>query len=309
MTDYGNMINPYAKRRRSDPDERGDSVKSDTMIYPYMKRRQSDPDERENAVKNDSSRTCSMVHSPLDESREVQGADLDEQGNDAVNEDISRTSPPEESASALVIAATDKAGMAGIDRARIDKIILRESGHSLYMQQQRKRDQQVQLRIDQIRNKLNKEERINPTWRKKLQHLSELVRRRPIRSTCVVIDMDMFFMACELLTRPDLVDKPACVGGSMITTSNYVARRYGKSAAEEVKVVYCFSDYGDGMTGVRSAMAGWIGDKLVEELSGGKEKLIHVKSNFELYKDKSNIVKTQLVRRKWKTTLSVLSFV
>ena len=41
-----------------------------------------------------------------------------------------------------------------------------------------------------------------------------------------------------------------------MTTSNYVARKYG----------------------VRSAMAGFIADKLVDELSGGKEKLTHVTS-------------------------------
>ena len=185
--------------------------------------------------------------------------------------------PTTESASALVIAATDKAGMDGIDRATIDKIILRESGSTFYMQQQRKRDQQVNERIEQIREKLKKEEEKNPAWRPALQRsvdkeLSEAVKKRPVRSTCVVVDMDMFFMACELLTRPDLADKPACVGGSMITTSNYVARRYG----------------------VRSAMAGWIGDKLVEELSGGKETLIHLDSNFELYKEKSAIVKQVL---------------
>ena len=41
-------------------------------------------------------------------------------------------------------------------------------------------------------------------------------------------------------------------------------------------------------------MAGWIGDKLVQELSQGKEKLIHVPSNFGLYKEKSRIVKQVL---------------
>ena len=80
-------------------------------------------------------------------------------------------------------------------------------------------------------------------------------------------------MACELLSHPELDDKPACVGRGMILTSNYVARRYG----------------------VRSAMAGFIGDKLVEELSKGRERLIHVPSNFQLYKEKSRIV-TEVIR-------------
>lgn len=80
-------------------------------------------------------------------------------------------------------------------------------------------------------------------------------------------------MACELLNHPELEDKPACVGRGMILTSNYVARRYG----------------------VRSAMAGFIGDKLVAELSNGRERLIHVPSNYVLYKEKSRIV-TEVIR-------------
>lgn len=79
-------------------------------------------------------------------------------------------------------------------------------------------------------------------------------------------------MACELLSRPALRKRPACVGRGMILTSNYTARAYG----------------------VRSAMAGWIGCKLVEELSEGKETLIQVPSNFHLYKEKSAIVQQVL---------------
>jgi DNA polymerase kappa len=55
------------------------------------------------------------------------------------------------------------------------------------------------------------------------------------------IDMDMFYAAVELRDRPDLVDKPVAIGSkSMISTANYVARKFG----------------------VRSAMPGFIGLKL-----------------------------------------------
>jgi DNA polymerase kappa len=180
-------------------------------------------------------------------------------------------------ASALVISASDKAGMDGIDRSRIDSIILRESGNSLFMQQQRKRDLKVDEKIAECKRRLFQHDKSNPQWRSELQkqidkEVPGIIAKRPIRSTCVVVDMDMFYMACELLARPDLIDKPSCVGGGMILTSNYKARRYG----------------------VRSAMAGWIGDKLVEELSGGKEKLIHVPSNFDLYQQKSAVVRSAL---------------
>jgi len=103
-----------------------------------------------------------------------------------------------------------------------------------------------------------------PTW----------IAARPNRSVKVVVDMDAFYMNCELLSRPDIADHvPACVGGSsMILTSNYAARRYG----------------------VRSAMPGYIGSALVEQLSKGKEKLIFCPSNFELYHQKSNEMKQVL---------------
>ena len=195
----------------------------------------------------------------------------------STNTSENQKSSVQETASALVIAAADKAGMQGIDRERIDSIILRESGNSLFMQQQKKRDQQVNVRIEQLFQRVQEEDRKLPNWRTKMQKIVDqeipnILAKRPIRSTCVVVDMDMFYFACHLLTQPELTDKPACVGGSMITTSNYVARKYG----------------------VRAAMAGHIGDALVKELSNGTEKLIHVKSDFALYKSKSAIVKQVL---------------
>jgi DNA polymerase kappa len=168
------------------------------------------------------------------------------------------------SASALIISAADKAGMQGIDRCKIDAIIL---------QQQRQRDEKVNQKIRQLRERLQqaspKEYQVTTELEEQLE---EYQRQLPTRSTWVVVDMDMFFMACELLSRPHLRHVPACVGHGMISTSNYIARRYG----------------------VRSAMAGFIGDKLVHELSGGTQKLIHVRSNYELYRQKSLIVKNVL---------------
>lgn len=50
------------------------------------------------------------------------------------------------------------------------------------------------------------------------------------------VDMDMFYAAVELLDRPELRDKPVVVGGSpnsrsVVTTANYVARKYGIHSA------------------------------------------------------------------------------
>jgi DNA polymerase kappa len=180
----------------------------------------------------------------------------------------------------LVVSAVDKAGMEGIDREAIDAIIMKESGNSLFMQQQQKRDDKVNVRIEALRKKLEiqmeKNKNDNGTWLKTLEKqidndMSEFLSARPLRSCKVVVDMDMFYMACELLSRPDITDTtPACVGGpSMITTSNYAARRYG----------------------VRAAMPGYIGAALVNQLSKGREKLIFCPMNMDLYKEKSLLVR------------------
>ena len=46
------------------------------------------------------------------------------------------------------------------------------------------------------------------------------------------IDMDMFYAAVEIRDRPELADKPVAIGSmSMISTANYVARKFGIRSA------------------------------------------------------------------------------
>jgi len=77
--------------------------------------------------------------------------------------------------------------------------------------------------------------------------------------------MDMFYAACEIRDRPDLVNKPVAVGDySMIQTTNYVARKYG----------------------VRSAMPGFLGKKMCPEL-------VFIRSNKDKY---TRISETEFIR-------------
>jgi len=77
------------------------------------------------------------------------------------------------------------------------------------------------------------------------------------------IDMDMFYAAVEIRDNPSLIDKPVAVGNlSMVSTSNYVARKFG----------------------VRSAMPGFLAQKLCKDL-------IFVNHNFRKYEaDSSKIM-------------------
>mmetsp|Transcript_7307 Transcript_7307/g.21185 ORF Transcript_7307/g.21185 Transcript_7307/m.21185 type:complete len:857 (-) Transcript_7307:609-3179(-) len=249
------VVNPYAKKNRKRP--LSAASKSEAASASARKF----PTSIQSGNNHDVSETVSVsvsvsIAEPI-------------RANDTTSSNHNRNNQVSARASALIMSASDKAGMEGIDRAKIDAIILRESGNSLYMQQQKRRDEKVNERVRQLQQRLRNASPSEYAVTEDLdEQLASYQRHQATRATCVVVDMDMFYMACELLSRPDLNHKPACVGRGMILTSNYVARRYG----------------------VRSAMPGFIGDKLVEELSGGRERLIHVRSNFDLYKEKSRIV-------------------
>ena len=71
-------------------------------------------------------------------------------------------------------------------------------------------------RIAKMQRRLD-EHKVGPhTWaeaeRRMEPEIERLTKKRKRLSTCVVVDMDAFYMSCELLSRPDLNDKPAVVG-------------------------------------------------------------------------------------------------
>lgn len=175
-------------------------------------------------------------------------------------------------ASALVVCASSKAGMEGVDRDLVNSIIMRESKNSAYMIHQQQQDKKTNQKIKKMRQQLQEFSdddisKFSAEIDREVVNL--LARQNTLCSMKVVLDMDSFYVSCALLSRPDLHHRPVCVsGGTVISTSNYNARRYG----------------------VRSAMGTWIGDKLVQELSKGKETLIHIAPDFQLYTRKSHQV-------------------
>ncbi|KAA0717384.1 DNA polymerase kappa [Triplophysa tibetana] len=157
------------------------------------------------------------------------------------------------------IALNDnKAGMEGLDRDKINKIILEASKGSRFYENELKKDRQVNQRIEKM---MEQKAKITKEQMKQAQVevdklTSELERRRELGRVIVHVDMDAFYAAVEMMDCPELKDKPMAVGSmSMLSTSNYHARRFG----------------------VRAAMPGFIAKKLCPNL-------VIVPTNFDKYK-------------------------
>ncbi|XP_024131239.1 DNA polymerase kappa [Oryzias melastigma] len=152
----------------------------------------------------------------------------------------------------------NKAGMEGLDRDKINSIIMESSKGSKFYENELKKDQQVNQRIEKM---MLQKARITQAQLKKAQAQVEkmtlaLERSRDLSRVIVHVDMDAFYAAVEMRDCPELKTKPMAVGSmSMLSTSNYHARKYG----------------------VRAAMPGFIAKKLCSDL-------VIVPPNFDKYR-------------------------
>ncbi|XP_056396211.1 DNA polymerase kappa isoform X2 [Hyla sarda] len=128
----------------------------------------------------------------------------------------------------------NKAGMEGLDKEKINKIIMEATKGSKFYDNELKKDQQVNQRIEKM---LQQKSLLTSSQMKKAQIQMdtlalELEQSRDLSRVIVHVDMDAFYAAVEMRDNPDLRDKPMAVGSmSMLSTSNYLARRFGVRAA------------------------------------------------------------------------------
>ncbi|XP_021064385.1 DNA polymerase kappa isoform X2 [Mus pahari] len=159
----------------------------------------------------------------------------------------------------------NKAGMEGLDKEKINKIIMEATKGSRFYGNELKKEKQVNQRIE---NMMQQKAQITSQQLRKAQlqvdrFAMELERNRNLNNTIVHVDMDAFYAAVEMRDKPELKDKPIAVGSmSMLATSNYHARRFG----------------------VRAAMPGFIAKRLCPQL-------IIVPPNFDKYRAVSKEVK------------------
>ncbi|XP_018423338.1 PREDICTED: DNA polymerase kappa [Nanorana parkeri] len=159
----------------------------------------------------------------------------------------------------------NKAGMEGLDKQKINKIIMDATKGSRFYENELKKDQQVNRRIEKMlqQKALLTSSQISEAHIQVDRMALELERRRDLSRVIVHVDMDAFYAAVEMRENPELKEKPMAVGSmSMLSTSNYLARRFG----------------------VRAAMPGFIAKKLCPNL-------IIVPLNFDKYREVSKEVR------------------
>ncbi|KAJ8263105.1 hypothetical protein COCON_G00155620 [Conger conger] len=159
----------------------------------------------------------------------------------------------------------NKAGMEGLDKDKINKIILEASKGSRYYESELKKEQKVNQRIEKMLQykELITQQQLLRAQEQVEKMAADLERGRCLGRVIVHVDMDAFYAAVEMRDRPELKDRPMAVGSDrMLSTSNYHARKFG----------------------VRAAMPSFIARKLCPDL-------VIVPHNFEKYRAASTEVR------------------
>lgn len=139
-----------------------------------------------------------------------------------------------------------KAGQDSVDQSKVSEIIYEASKGSKFFSREEAKDKILTAKISAILAKKARLDRLDLTrdLRAADALIAQLELSRDLSQHIVHIDCDAFYAAVELLDRPELRDVPFAVGGGVLTTCNYAARRFG----------------------CRSGMAGFVAKKLCPQL-------------------------------------------
>ncbi|KAK0582983.1 hypothetical protein LWI29_031967 [Acer saccharum] len=161
-----------------------------------------------------------------------------------------------------------KAGMDGVDKEKVQRVVYEMSKGSKYFENEERKEVFIRQKIEHMHVRCAKLTSADLSHYQKVadKRVSELEVRRDLSRIWLHVDMDAFYAAVETLSDPSLKGKPMAVGGmSMISTANYEARKFG----------------------VRAAMPGFIACKLCPEL-------IFVPTDFKKYNYYSDLTRKVL---------------
>ncbi|XP_058069847.1 DNA polymerase kappa isoform X2 [Magnolia sinica] len=127
-----------------------------------------------------------------------------------------------------------KAGMDGVDKEKVQRIVYEMSKGSKYFENEQRKEAFIQQKIEHMRALCAKLSPLDISHFQMIadKRISELEATRDLSKIWLHVDMDAFYAAVETLENPSLKGKPLAVGGmSMICTASYEARRFGVRAA------------------------------------------------------------------------------
>ncbi|XP_031129214.1 DNA polymerase kappa isoform X3 [Ipomoea triloba] len=158
-----------------------------------------------------------------------------------------------------------KAGMEGVDKEKVQRIVYEMSKGSKYFENEERKEGYMKQKIENMRVQCLKLTKPDISHYQELaeKRILELEATRDLSRIWIHVDMDAFYAAVETLSNPSLQGKPMAVGTlSMLSTANYEARKFG----------------------VRAAMPGFIARKLCPEL-------IFVPTDFKKYNHYSGLTR------------------
>ncbi|KAJ5734002.1 hypothetical protein N7493_002788 [Penicillium malachiteum] len=157
-----------------------------------------------------------------------------------------------------------KAGQDAVDQQKVSEIIYEASKGSKFFNHEQERDRNLTVKIERIRKEKARLERLDLSHelRRADEYLAELESTRDLSQYVIHVDCDAFFAAVEELDRPELKLVPMAVGKGVLTTCNYLARKFG----------------------VRSGMASFVAKKLCPQL-------VLLPQNYEKYTAKAKEIR------------------
>ena len=109
-----------------------------------------------------------------------------------------------------------KAGMEGLDRDRINQIILQASKGSKYYQNEVRRDREISKRVDNMLGALKRltADRKAAAMREVDKEICVMEMSRSLSRIIVHLDMDAFYASVEMRDNPHLQHCPMAVGSN-----------------------------------------------------------------------------------------------
>ena len=188
-------------------------------------------------------------------------------GASGASSDVNNNASSEQLGALSYVFLNSKGGMDGVDMQSVQQVVAAMSAGSRHEANERRKATEHAERTRQLLQRKSTWERDKVAVAKSRREVDAAVTRleeqRRLSSVFCHVDQDQYYAACEEQERPELSGKAFAVGGiGMISTANYVARKYG----------------------VRSAMPGFIALKLCPHL-------IFVRPDFSKYTAKAQEVR------------------